>query len=370
MRILPAALAISAAVHGVAIAWVQTRPAPAPQVARAVTPPIEIVDIEEPPVAVALLDHHSVSPAVARSPQPESHAAPTASSARISTGHTAGNSTTGTAGETPGPSAPAHSSLMDMRKPSAPEVSHGISEDFVTNFLAHSKPLQPKAIEGERIEDDLARDEQHLHDSRWVANATPNEVASAREALEMDRARSAGHELKRDGTGYKATHTTFVAKVDGDGTTHIEDKANIQRQGLLGASFDVTDAMMRHFGDDPYASNKRKFLDETREERFQIGTEYKHRQLAHSTQLMRGNIDRLWATQATLEARKRALFELWDECAETGADDVVSGGSEARKLVVGAIRTRLTGADAYTRSELATLNAHRMSRATFAPYDD
>jgi hypothetical protein len=77
----------------------------------------------------------------------------------------------------------------------------------------------------------------------------------------------------------------------------------------------------------------------------------------------------LWSTARDLAERKRGLFELWDDCAETGSDELVAGGTAARAIVIGAIRARLRGADAYTASELAQLNAIRRSKAVFAPYE-
>ena len=67
---------------------------------------------------------------------------------------------------------------------------------------------------------------------------------------------------QKDGT-YKTDKETFGATVARDGTVTITDKPNLQRQGL-GAKFDVTDAAMRAQGIDPYASEKRRFLDRTR----------------------------------------------------------------------------------------------------------
>src|SRR5213593_1058594 len=62
MRKLPVAVALSAAVHGVAIAWVTTRPEPKHELARPVRQlQIQVVDVEPPPMAVALLDDHTVS---------------------------------------------------------------------------------------------------------------------------------------------------------------------------------------------------------------------------------------------------------------------------------------------------------------------
>lgn len=358
MRILPAALVISAGLHTGAIAWVRTQHAPDPQAARAVTPAVTVVDVESQPMAVALLDDHSVRVAPDTVPRGNAGINPAHPHA-ISTGHTAPPMI-----ETHTPP-PAHSKLLEMRHP---EIRSGVTDDYVAHFLDNTKPLAPKAIDGERIADDVARGEQRLHDPRWVQNATPDQVTAERYALAAHRAEADGHELQPDGTGYKATHETFVAHVEADGTAHFTDEPNVKRHGL-GLTFDVNDALMRNHGQDPYASNKRRFLDQTRDERYEIGKVYKHHQLAQSAALMQKNVDYLWAKKSDLAARKQGLFDLWDECAETGDADVVDGGRAARELVVGIIRARLTGASAYTPDELATLNAHRHAKSTFAPYD-
>jgi hypothetical protein len=137
---------------------------------------------------------------------------------------------------------------------------------------------------------------------------------------------------------------------------------------VLGGGFDITDAIMRRKKVDPYAAAKLRYLDSTRDERVQIGNRYKREQLAQSAQLMQKTLDWLWASKVDLAARKQALFELWDDCAEVGSDAMVEGGKAARALVVGAIRARLTGADAYTAAELAAFNKRRQSKAVFEPY--
>jgi hypothetical protein len=68
--------------------------------------------------------------------------------------------------------------------------------------------------------------------------------------------------------------------------------------------------------------------------------------------------------------RHEALFELWDDCAETGDSEMLYGAEHARLMVIGVIRARLRGDDAYTPDELARLDARRTSTARFAPYDD
>ena len=141
---------------------------------------------------------------------------------------------------------------------------------------------------------------------------------------------------------------------------------------IAGGGFDITDAFMRSRGQDPYASKKLRFLDSTRDERVQIGAKYKTQQLAQVAKLMKKNLDRTWAmTEHDPAARKRALFELWDECVETGSAEMVAAGMSARAMVIGFIRTRLPAgsAGAFTRTEIAALSRNQQSKAVFAPYE-
>ena len=52
-----------------------------------------------------------------------------------------------------------------------PKVETGVSGEFVTRFLDQSKPLPPKAIEGERIADTIDDAAGNLNNPRWIANA-------------------------------------------------------------------------------------------------------------------------------------------------------------------------------------------------------
>ena len=190
------------------------------------------------------------------------------------------------------------------------------------------------------------------------------------------------------GGRYRSEDLVTKTKIAKDGTVEITDKANIQHQftslanvkrvlraagpmGLLKLDFDVTDAFMRRNKMDPYASRKLKFLDATRDERVQIGARYKQEQLARTPELVRRNLERLWASVTDLRARKQGLFELWDDAAESGSERMIAAGDAARLAVIGFIRGHLPAgsADAFTVAELAACNARKQSRATFAPYD-
>ncbi len=89
--------------------------------------------------------------------------------------------------------------------------------------------------------------------------------------------------------------TRRFAPTSSHGTVHLDDKSNLKavhacsRDSWLckipiGATFDINDWAMRSSGNDPYASAKLKMLDETRDERVAIGTQFRKELLAHSVE--------------------------------------------------------------------------------------
>ncbi|HEY0252860.1 MAG TPA: hypothetical protein VGC41_15095, partial [Kofleriaceae bacterium] len=362
MRILPAALGLSVVIHTVAIAWALHHDLEHPPV---VTPPPAPIDVEvvqaqpvdSEPMAIALLEDHTVVNAHSTQP-PQIVAAAT----RHSTSHEVAASTSQATGE-PHPDAP-HSKFMGMRAPEKdkPKPLNGPSEDFWRKFEENTKPLQPSSIEGQRIEDDVRSAEEHLGNARWVANATPDELAAERERVIATKQDREEHELKQKGAGYEAQHATFKGEVEPDGTAHIERKR----------SYDPTEIMMNRHNIDPYSANKLRFLDKTRDERYEIGKVYKKKQLSQSAVLAQKNLAYLWSHTSDAQERKDELFAMWDECAEPGpniSDDVVAGGTAARLQIIGFINARRTQGDlVFTEADVASYNAKKKSTATFDPY--
>jgi hypothetical protein len=140
---------------------------------------------------------------------------------------------------------------------------------------------------------------------------------------------------------------------------------------IAAGGFDITDAFMRSKGIDPYASKKLAFLDSTRDERVQIGTKHKSQQLAQVAQIVKKNLARVWAATTDPQQRKQALFEMWDECVETGSAEVVEAATTARKIIIGVARANFpaNGPHAFTSEEIAACNRMKQSSATFAPYE-
>lgn len=244
-----------------------------------------------------------------------------------------------------------------MRGPERPTA--GLSPGFLEDFLARSKPLAPPPdIPGERIADELADLRKQLH--RAERNGSSNGGALLQQIVALNAERAAEELAPSGGGTYQADKQTFTAKVDADGQAHLQDKPG---------ELDTQDRIMQRMGIDPYARAKLAFLDRTRDQRAAIGERHRRTQLARSAELMQHNIDRLWAMTGELWARKLGLFELWDDCTETGSEELVAGGAAARAHVIGVIRARLRGPDAYTAAELLQLNARRRSKAVFAPYE-
>jgi len=334
VRRFPVAIIVSVIAHAVALVWaVPVKHAP-PGASAA-----SAAAANDEPLAVVLLDEPAGSgggdagaPSVTVHPGSEITIATTGQAGRHETtkpSRTAGNGT-----------GPTHSPLMRMRKPG---LDVPLSSEFLEAFLRNSRPPPPpELLPEERIAEEL-KEARKNHDWERV-------VALNEEQRRLDL-RPAG------GGTYRADKPGFGATVERDGTIHLHDKR----------TFDATDAIMRVYGIDPYAAEKLRLLDRTRDQRALIAKRYRHDQLSRAAELMQKNIDRMWLATRDTAARKQALFELWDDCAETGDDDLVAGARAARELVLGVIRSRLTGADAYTPDELARLNAKRSSRDVFAP---
>jgi hypothetical protein len=187
--------------------------------------------------------------------------------------------------------------------------------------------------------------------------------------------------------GYKIDDLAFTGRIEADGSVSIKDKSNLQHQfkswsnikkvlresgpfGLLKVNFDITDAMMRRKKMDPYASRKLALLDQTRDARVELGTEYRKQVLARTSEIVRQNLEVAWAAVTDPVARKQALFEIWDEVDESGDEELLAAGTAARAVIVGFIRARIPSgsAGAFTAGELAAFNGKRKSRIAFAPY--
>jgi hypothetical protein len=330
-----AGLVISAGAHAAVILLVVLRVSlededPARPVAAAVA-----VEIVEPRIA----DEAITEVVLDETPVPQTAVtAPAKRATKTSRKAIATTSATGTV-ETPGTvDAPPTTNILAMRKPDVPTGNLRLSDDYLDRVAVGTPGTPPPAVE------------------------------------------TTGKLKPAAGGRHKSDEGTFTVKVDKDGTVDIRDRSSVKvtqrpRWGkpktwlpVIAGAFDITDAAMRKTGNDPYFSKKLKYLDQTRDERVELGTRYKQQQLRQSGELMQKSLAQL---PQDAVARRRALFELWDDCAETGEPAVVEGGRQARALVIGYIRGKhgKASALAFTPNEIAAFNKQRQSKAVFAPYD-
>jgi len=376
VRKLQLGIAVSAAVHVVVLAWLGTSEAEGPGELEVPPANIEIIEITPEPVAaapmqVAMLDE-------ARAPEPDATNA--VEPQRIAAHSHATIETTAPPGTGSGSNHPeptGHNALMDMRHPDlriqlphydvldhVPKGTIAVTEpDVTTGELTPAGNGKMKSNQGEFVmtvdRDGAAhiKDEKNFHMGMRVPSG--KDVGKGIEGWQKDLESGSKHQE----VGLGTQHT-----IGGDDKP---GESGVVGVPLVGGGFDVTDALMRGHGQDPYAAKKLRILDATRDERVQIGNKRRHEVLGRAAQLMQQNLDQAWASVTDPAGRKQALFDLWDETAETGTADLVEAGAAARKLVIGFIRARLPAgsATAYTAAELTALNNKKQSKAKFAPYE-
>lgn len=374
MRKLPVAAVLSAVAHvAVGVLWLSRGTPPvAPRVAAVAAP----APVPEPTFEVEFVDLSTGEPAASAPPARATPTSGVRTRARIaSAAEPIGRPQVGSA--EPGPVVtppPEHPrATLTMRGRDRRSELLTLPQDVIDDLLA--KPPAPiPDLPGARIDAEIAALQTKLRNQGYVANATPEQLGSDRIALVGLRDARDAVELVRERDGsYITRKDRFIARVDPDGKVHLNDKRNLEVHfyGLgIAGRFDVTDWAMRSQGMDPYASEKLKYLDRTRDQRVAIGQEYRRAQLAQSGVSMQHNIERLWASTPDVAERKQGLFDLWDECAESGNVELIAGGAAARTRVVQFIQVKMRGDAAFTAADLARLNATRRSAARFAPYDE
>jgi hypothetical protein len=386
VRKLPAAVAISAAIHVVAVLYLGSRNlgdelAPEPELT-----PIEPVEaaralpVESPPIDLVLLEP---APTAAPEIQPSRRTRPDRSApalAAIETPHAGSAASIHDAQDPRDAHDTPRNPWMTMRRPDLAGPAATARWDDLVHPPAGTAPehdatarvLKPSGSGTSRYEQPAAADSTDTLDRPFAIEVDADGTAHFKDGKSFN-VHFAVPGPKAIATWYKSEKGDLVETADMAVAKMIQ--ASIGATGvvvpIIAGGFDTTDWLMRRRGQDPYASAKLHVLDATRDERAQLHALNRDRQLGQSTVLIQRTLDDLWATVADPATRKQALFELWDDCAEVGDVALVEGARTARLLIVGFIRARLRagGTDAYTAAELAACNRARRSTAPFAPYE-
>jgi hypothetical protein len=400
VRKAPWGVLISVAVHAAlgALAFAAYEPA-APREPGTEPVAVEIVPIEPPPLEVAVAAPEpeperqrqrapEPEPEPAAVPPPERRAAPIAPPPAISTGTARPIETAPVdPGVDPGGTPPRRSAWFDLRGGRRPTVDLRLPPGHRDDLerVPRGTDAAPGVPSSGQLQDaggGSRRSDQGVFTAKVApdGSVTLKDSRNLRVGLALPTPRSVGSGISdwyysdkgSDGQRGKRTLEKEVG-----GSTDAGDRSKTAIVPVVRGGFDVTDAIMRKKGQDPYASKKLAFLDSTRDERVAMGTAHREQQLRKTTQIVQRHLDQLWQRVADPRARREALFELWDEvveageAAEAGDEATVEAGRAARRLVIGMIRARLPAGspDAYSADELAALNRRRHSKAAFAPYE-
>ncbi|MFH0902257.1 MAG: hypothetical protein V2A73_16615 [Pseudomonadota bacterium] len=171
----------------------------------------------------------------------------------------------------------------------------------------------------------------------------------------------------------RSNQPAFVATIERDGRVRFEDRPAFQAHWMpLGVrvTFDLTDLAYRLRGLDPYRCEKADFIEDTKTRRDAMADEDQRRRAREALRKLPGALAELWKSpDLSTTQKRRVLFDLWDECAESGPAWLVHAGKEARAIILGFVRARLLqGSDeAFTENELTELNKKRQSQQPFEP---
>ena len=356
------------------------RDAAAPRVEFAEIVPVDVVLLPEPvaPAVAPPLDVSPVAPAPSRQP-----AAPGPAIAAMT--DRTGPPVSETAPVVTGPAGPTGTSLMTMRRPGRDvALAPGAHASALERIAAADRPLPVDPTTGDldpngggrtirretvftaRVERDGTVDIEDAKNLRFYLKIPrPSKIGKAL-GDHLDEWAKDPYALAKKGGDREPPNIRKKEEVDGK-----DDKRTPTIIPLAGATFDVSDWAERVAGNDPYASRKLDFMDRTRDERVRMGERERQRQRDATEQTVRRHLTRLWARpDLSMAQKKEALFELWDDCAESDDPGDGEAGARARNHVLGFIRGKLPAGSehAYTEAELARLDARRQSKAHFAPY--
>jgi hypothetical protein len=176
---------------------------------------------------------------------------------------------------------------------------------------------------------------------------------------------------KSDGS-FAYTGRGFSARIDARGGLRITDKFRrtsfvLEPKPLdevnwvtyfIRTTFDLYARLDKAFGNDPFRSERRDFLERTRDLRMALLERNAGRALERA-------LHTIWTGAHTSpQQRKQETFALWAECSE---DEY---GERVRRRIEEYVRERcpLGSVCEYTPEELTRLNAPRRGKRAFAPY--
>jgi hypothetical protein len=222
-----------------------------------------------------------------------------------------------------------------------------------------------------------------------VTDVDVDELPRAR-PLRLDRTDDGGYRHRDRDAGFEATidpdgTVTFrdIAPVrvefprpkppeqreeDGDPNRHPQPQLELLPPGSLGPLPMLVSVGLRFggradLGKQRKSLAKRKLLQQTAELRAKMAAQSRGKREREALFVLMNDLASLWKDDTrTAAAKRRAIFEVWDDCDEGNT------GVRARARIEAFVRQHVTGAVGFTQAELAKLNAERRSSRQFDPY--
>jgi len=167
------------------------------------------------------------------------------------------------------------------------------------------------------------------------------------------------------GGGYKCSARNFTAHIKADGRVEFEKRFPIGFN--KGGTFSIDPDNWFSKKSDPYYADKRRFLefsDKIRSElRAAAAKEYQERSMA----TLKDQLHAIWRSELPGPARRRDIFEKWEDCADD-KDDLLS--RKGRHIIEDFVKTYLPSGstEGFTDAELAKINSGRKDLPPFDPY--
>lgn len=171
------------------------------------------------------------------------------------------------------------------------------------------------------------------------------------------------------GGGFRAETRNFIAHIAKDGTLRFENRFPIGFQKGGTFSFDLTDLITRGKNQDPYYSEKRRFVDFSEEKRAELRRKWAQESSEKGLATLEDQLSTIWQSSKSAALRRREIYDKWADCSDGSAGED-GMGRKGRRAIEAFIRTHLPqgSSDAYTSDELSHIAGERGSLPPFDPY--
>jgi hypothetical protein len=169
------------------------------------------------------------------------------------------------------------------------------------------------------------------------------------------------------GGGFRGEGKNFIAHIKSDGSITFDNRFPIGFNKGGTFSFDITDLAMRGKKQDPYAAEKRRFLEFSE----QVRTDLRNKALKASRETALATLGQqlhdLWNSGRSAASRRHELYEKWEDCSDDKGETL---GRKGRNAIEDFIKTYLPAGspDAFTDEELDKIASQRQGLPPFDPY--